>query len=168
MNLSPCWLDPCKEGALFFCFFRSSIIMLAKLNSATTLLALITLYIYNNIIIIFQYETKAKTRENRSGVRWQLINQPWFVAWADGDDSKGEVQNKFCYIFQNKNQKNYWGAPGPLAPPSRYAPVIDVWQVPNYPSVFTQIVSLPVPGEREKERERNIRKPFAFCCFQGV
>ena len=27
------------------------------------------------------------------------------------------MQSKFCYILQNKNQKNYWGARGPLAPP---------------------------------------------------
>ena len=61
-------------------------------------------------------------------VRWQLINWPWFVAGADGDGSKGEVQNKFCYILQNKNQKNYLGGGGersgpPWSPPSRYAPV---------------------------------------------
>ena len=67
----------------------------------------------NNIIIIFQFKTKVKTRENRSAVRWQLINRPWLVAWADGDGSKGEVQNKFCYILQNKNHKNYLGGARP-------------------------------------------------------
>ena len=85
--------------------------------SLATFLASITLYICNNIIIIFQIKTKVKTRENRSVVRWELINRPWLVAWADGDGNKGEVQNKFCYIFQNKNQKIYWGSPGPHWPP---------------------------------------------------
>ena len=45
-----------------------------------------------------------------------------FVAWADGDGSKFKVQNKFCYILQNKNQKIIAGGvggggtepPGPL------------------------------------------------------
>ena len=83
---------------------------------ATTLLASTTLYIYKNVIIIFQYETKAKTTENRSGVRWQLINRPWFVAWADGDGSKGEVQNKFCYILQNKIRKIIGGFGHPWPP----------------------------------------------------
>ena len=36
------------------------------------------------------------------------------------------MQNKFCYILQNKNQKNYWGDGGaPPGPPSRYAPADD-------------------------------------------
>ena len=113
----PFGLIHAKRVLCFFAFSDLPSAILAKLNSATTLLASTTLYIYKNVIIIFQYETKAKTTENRSGVRWQLINRPWFVAWADGDGSKGEVQNKFCYILQNKNQKNYWGAPGPLGFP---------------------------------------------------
>ena len=107
-------LKMCLSG-WSFCDLPSAI--LAKLNSATTFLASITLYVYNNITIIFQFKTKVKTRENRSAIRWQLLNRPWFVAWADGDGSKGEVQNKFCYILQNKNQKNYWGDPDPLGPP---------------------------------------------------
>ena len=32
------------------------------------------------------------------------------------------MQNKFCYILQNKNQKNYGRSPGPPGPSSRYAP----------------------------------------------
>ena len=108
----PFGLIHAKRVLCFFAFSDLPSAILAKLNSATTLLASTTLYIYNNVIIIYQYETKAKTTENRSGVRWQLINRPWFVAWADGDGSKGEVQNKFCYILQNKNQKNYWAAQG--------------------------------------------------------
>ena len=43
--------------------------ILAKLNSATTFLASITLYIYKNIIIIFQFKTKVKFTEKRSAVR---------------------------------------------------------------------------------------------------
>ena len=101
-----------QRGCLIFLPFQ-----IFHQPSLATFLASITLYICNNIIIIFQIKTKVKTRENRSVVRWELINRPWLVAWADGDGNKGEVQNKFCYIFQNKNQKIYWGSPGPHWPP---------------------------------------------------
>ena len=50
--------------------------ILAKLNSATTFLASITLYIYKNIIIIFQFKTKVKFTEKRSAVRWKVTNRP--------------------------------------------------------------------------------------------
>ena len=48
-----------------------------------------------------------------------------FVAWADGDGSKFKVQNKFCYILQNKNQKIIAGGggtepPGPLVDTTLY------------------------------------------------
>ena len=111
----------CLSGCSF-CDLPSAI--LVKLKTAAILLTSITLYIYNNIIVIFQFKTNVKTREKRSAVRWQLINRPWFAASADGDGSKGEVQNKYCYILQNKNQKNYWKGLGSLPPPptSRYAP----------------------------------------------
>ena len=38
--------------------------------------------------------------------------------------AKVKCRTSFCYILQNKNQKNYWGDPGLPGPPSRYAPVI--------------------------------------------
>ena len=72
----PFGLIHAKRVLCFFAFSDLPSAILAKLNSATTLLASTTLYIYKNVIIIFQYETKAKTTENRSGVRWQLINRP--------------------------------------------------------------------------------------------
>ena len=98
-------LDPCKEGALFFRLFRSFISHPCESELSHNFPGINnTIYfIYNNIIIIFQFKTKVKTREDRSAVSWQLINRPWFVAWTDGDVSRGEVQNKFCYILQNKN-----------------------------------------------------------------
>ena len=65
-------LKMCLSGCSF-CDLPSAI--LAKLNSTATLLASVALYIYNNIII-FQFKTKVKTREDRSAVRWQLINRP--------------------------------------------------------------------------------------------
>ena len=115
-NFHPFGLIHAKRVPYFFAFSDLSSAILAKVNSATTFLVSITLYIYNDIIIIFQFKTKVKTREKRSAVRWQLINRPWFVAWTDGDLSRGEVQNKFCYILQNKNHKNCWGGLAPLAP----------------------------------------------------
>ena len=55
-----------KRVPCFFAFSDLPSAILPKLNSATTFLASITLYIYNNIINIFQFKTKVKTRENRS------------------------------------------------------------------------------------------------------
>ena len=87
LMLKMCWMNG-------YSFSDLPSAILAKLNSATTFLASVTLYIYNNIIIIFQFKTKVKFTENRSAVRWKVTNRPWFVAWSDGDGSKGEVQNK--------------------------------------------------------------------------
>ena len=61
-------------------------------NTNNTIITLITLHVYNNIIIILQLKKQFKNqRKKKDTVRWQLINRPWFVAWVDGDGSKGEV-----------------------------------------------------------------------------
>ena len=63
------------------------------------------------LILTFQKNTTFSRETKTKNVFWTRA----FVAWADGDGSKGEVQNKFCYILQNKNQKNYWVARAPRA-----------------------------------------------------
>ena len=48
------------------------------------------------------------------------------------DSSEGEVQNKFCYILQNKNQKNYWGATGPHGRPPVDTPLNNKVIIPKF------------------------------------
>ena len=60
-----------------------------------------------------------------------------FVAWADGDGNKGKVQNKLCYILQNKNQKIIAGR-GAADPPG---PLVDT---PLYNKIFLRYSSLSV------------------------